>query len=300
MTMKIMIVDDEPAILAEIETLVKEYDPDGCVHGFTDPLEAISAVQHCGMVDCALLDIEMAGLSGLELTERLQMKCPSIRIIYITAYNTYATEAFERSAIDYVLKPIRKERLYKAMDKAKAVIESLAIATKKPDYRIFTFGKLVVLRGSQAVRWQRNKSEEVFAYLLENAGTPIHKDVLCELAWPDYDYKRALVNLQSTIYSIRKDLSLNQNDLFRIDYSNNCYALILNGVPVDFLEFEKLLSRSVEANDAAAFIKAVRLYKRGEYLSENGWSWAEVRRAIHQKKLNAANRRFRPPAQMLN
>lgn len=288
--MKILIVDDEPAILADIEALVKEYDPGGCAHGFTDPLEAIAAMQ-CGTVDCALLDIEMAGLNGLELTERIQKKCPAIQIIYITAYNNYATEAFERSAIDYVLKPLRKDRLFKALDKARAVALTRA-ASMKQDLRIFTFGKLIVMKGNEAIKWQRNSSEEVFAYLLENAGVPIHKDALCELAWPDFDYKKALVNLQSAIYSIRKALHLEDGQRIDIEYANSCYTLSLNSVPVDFLEFERLLKLSVETLDTAAFGKAVRLYKRGEYLAENGWTWAEVRRASHQRKLDSANRKL--------
>lgn len=296
--MRLFAVDDEAAVLNELRSLLLEFDGDTEISVFTDPREALAQAA-CGSVDCVLLDIGMAGMNGLELAEQLQRKCPRILIVYITAYNSYATEAFELSAIDYVLKPIRRERLFKAMEKVRA-----RIAERAPDgrgeYSILTFGRLVVMHNRHAVQWQRNKSEEIFAYLLENAGVPVHKDTLCELVWPDYDYRHALVNLQTTIYSIRKALDAHGGKAIAVDYANNHYTLMLEGASVDFVEFEKLLSRSMKSRDVAAFRRAVRMIRKGEYLEENGWMWAEYRRAAHHRKLAAANKLLAEAAGAIN
>jgi DNA-binding LytR/AlgR family response regulator len=62
--------------------------------------------------DIAFLDIKMPGLTGIEVAERMTSDC---RIVFITAYDQYAVEAFEKEAIDYILKPITEERLAKTV-----------------------------------------------------------------------------------------------------------------------------------------------------------------------------------------
>ena len=64
--------------------------------------------------DVAFLDIKMPGMSGIEVARRMTSCC---NVVFITAYDQYAIEAFENEAIDYLLKPIKKERLATALHK---------------------------------------------------------------------------------------------------------------------------------------------------------------------------------------
>jgi DNA-binding LytR/AlgR family response regulator len=71
--------------------------------------------------DCAFLDIKMPGLSGMEVAKETAGIC---RVVFITAYDQYAVDAFENEAVDYILKPANKERLQKTVNRLKAQIDA--------------------------------------------------------------------------------------------------------------------------------------------------------------------------------
>src|SRR3546814_717602 len=88
-----------------------------------DPLDALTQIDRL-RPDVLLLDIQMAGLGGVELAEHLLQTgghCP--QIIFVTAFNQHAVRAFEARAVDYVLKPLRADRLTIALDHARDQIE---------------------------------------------------------------------------------------------------------------------------------------------------------------------------------
>ncbi len=70
------------------------------------------------MIDLVLLDISMPGMDGLEAASHLAAQAAPPAVIFVTAYEEHALAAFEKSAVDYLLKPIRRERLEKALKKA--------------------------------------------------------------------------------------------------------------------------------------------------------------------------------------
>jgi two-component system LytT family response regulator len=88
------------------------------VKAFNDPLKLMQAAGSLDF-DLCMLDIEMPGLNGLEIARLLKGK----QVIFITAYKEFAAEAFDLDAVDYIRKPIRKERLEKAVLKAAMLIE---------------------------------------------------------------------------------------------------------------------------------------------------------------------------------
>jgi DNA-binding LytR/AlgR family response regulator len=71
--------------------------------------------------DCAFLDIKMPGLSGMEVARRTAGIC---RVVFITAYDQYAVDAFDNEAVDYILKPATEERLSRTVQRLKAQIDS--------------------------------------------------------------------------------------------------------------------------------------------------------------------------------
>ncbi len=73
--------------------------------------------------DIVFLDIQMPGLSGLGLAEKLSDDDKAPRIVFVTAHNEYAVEAFEHSAVDYLLKPVSADRLAKTVAKLKAALQ---------------------------------------------------------------------------------------------------------------------------------------------------------------------------------
>lgn len=281
--MNILIVDDEIDTLNEINFYVRKYNHFGSSVVCTNPIQALEeAKKTC--FEIALLDIEMPGMNGLELAEQLLNLFPNMKLAFITAYNSYATEAFDVNAIDYVLKPIREERLKKALDRlVDKKIGDNPQKDDRPKIYIQTFGKFIIRIGGEIVKWNRKKSCELFAYLLENIDIPVHKEKLCELLWPDLEPKKALVNLQSTIYSIRKVLREYDNGEISIRYAGDNYILDIENVHIDVVEFEKTLGQALELEDMALLKEAVNIYKE-DYLDEEGWSWAEPRKEELRKR----------------
>src|SRR5499427_658855 len=112
--MRAYIVDDERLAVHRLARLL---DATGCVTvvGSTTDPEAAVGFLHGHEVDILFLDIQMPGLTGFQLLERLDR---DVTVIFTTAYDRYALDAFAVNSIDYLLKPIDPERLARALDKA--------------------------------------------------------------------------------------------------------------------------------------------------------------------------------------
>lgn len=111
-----MLIDDEPSNLEFIANLIKMYCPTVTVVGaYTDPFEGMKAIL-MQSPDVLLVDIEMPGLTGLELVRRL----PNIEmeVIFVTAHNQYALNAIKLSALDFILKPVSPSELEESLVKA--------------------------------------------------------------------------------------------------------------------------------------------------------------------------------------
>jgi two-component system, LytTR family, response regulator len=115
---RVLVVDDEPLTRTALATLLSRR-PD--IHEFElveDAYQALAQLRERAF-DVLLLDIHMPGLSGLQLIERLSgQNGPMPSIIFITAYQEHAVEAFEKRAVDYILKPLVPERVHRALDVA--------------------------------------------------------------------------------------------------------------------------------------------------------------------------------------
>jgi len=112
--MRAYVVDDERLAVQRLSRLLVETGRAEVAGSTTDPREAVSFLnQHT--VDVLFLDIEMPELTGFELIEQLD-RPPAV--VFTTAYDAYALQAFEANAVDYLLKPVEADRLIRALDKA--------------------------------------------------------------------------------------------------------------------------------------------------------------------------------------
>ncbi len=288
--MRVLIVEDELDTLSEIEDCLRCYDETIEIEPCSNPLHAIKIGQSRSF-DVALLDIQMPEMTGLELAECLSVMSPEMDFIFITAFNNYATEAFDLNAVDYILKPIRQERFNKALAKVRKEIAEREKAFVNPsgDISIQAFGKMVVSSGDHILKWRRQKSAEIFAYLLHQQGVPVHKEKLCEMMWPEYDLPRALTYLQTIMYQLRKNTAEIGDNRITIEYADHCYRLHLTGVRYDVDLFLEALHQADQgsATSLDALIKAEQLYT-GDYFEEEGWIWAMGRQQnLAQKYLKA-------------
>jgi two-component system LytT family response regulator len=107
------IVDDERLAVERLTRLLEATRRVRIVGAATDPEDALMALRGLDM-DVLFLDIQMPAVNGFELLERLDRNVP---VIFTTAYDRYALEAFAVNSIDYLLKPVEPERLERALDK---------------------------------------------------------------------------------------------------------------------------------------------------------------------------------------
>jgi two-component system response regulator AlgR len=116
MTLRILIADDEPLARARLRALVEELGHEVCAEAGdgTGAEQALSRTQP----DAVLLDIQMPDGDGLTLAQRMETSHPQVPVVLVTAHAEHAVAAFDAAVADYVLKPVRRERLGKALEKA--------------------------------------------------------------------------------------------------------------------------------------------------------------------------------------
>ena len=123
--MRILIVDDEAPARARLRQMLASHEGVEIVGEAETGVQAMEMTSHLAP-DVILLDIQMPGCSGIDVAACLPGPRP--RVIFCTAFEQHAVDAFELHAVDYLLKPISRARLAQALDRAKALDAPLAAA----------------------------------------------------------------------------------------------------------------------------------------------------------------------------
>lgn len=121
--MNVLIVDDEPIARQVLRELLEEHPGVNLAGEASTGLEAVEQIAHLHP-DVVLLDLQMPGLDGFSVARTLRGDSLPI-VIFVTAFETHALQAFDTGAVDYLLKPVRKERLTSALEKARTQIAGL-------------------------------------------------------------------------------------------------------------------------------------------------------------------------------
>ncbi len=130
--MKVLIVDDEAPARERLQAMLAALGDYAVCATAANGEEALQlAGQH--QPDVLLMDIRMPGMDGLEAAQHLQTLEQPPAIIFTTAYNDYALQAFETHAVDYLLKPVRRERLAEALRHASRLTPIQAVALHAGD-----------------------------------------------------------------------------------------------------------------------------------------------------------------------
>ena len=150
--MKAIIIDDEKRARVSLALLIQEYCPNVEIVAECENLsQGVKAIRKHNP-DLVLLDIEMPGHSGLELLDFFDENDVNFSIIFTTAYNEYALQAFKFSAIDYLLKPINPEQLADAitrLEKQKHKLENFKIL--KENIQQESLSKIAVPSGNTLI-----------------------------------------------------------------------------------------------------------------------------------------------------
>ncbi|OME91831.1 hypothetical protein BK124_27090 [Paenibacillus amylolyticus] len=275
--MKVLIVDDEPAMLLAMKRMLSSMQDVEIVGSFQNAAEALDFVKN-REVDLAFLDIQIATDNGLELARSLISVCNDLDIVFTTSHAEYAIHAYDVYPLDYMVKPISRMRLAQTLTRAASRRRSSSnLADDIAPNRLTVYGLSCFEASSKqagAVKWKSKKSMELFAYLLVHQGRSVAKSRILEDLFPGRPLKQAEVYLNTIVYQLRKVLSehgfkemiLSAQEQYRVD---------LDQADVDFIRFEQTMLELFEfniTNEKAAI--ALEKQFLGELFEGKSFDWA--------------------------
>lgn len=267
--MRIFAVDDEKTALNILTRAIQDAVPDAELTTFQTVSDVLLRLNDgYETPDVAFLDIEMPGMTGIELARLIKMSAPHVNIIFVTGFSQYALDAMAVRPSGYILKPVDTAQVLSEMQNLRN-----PPARTVPDKRIRVqcFGDFEVFVDGLAVAFTRSKAKEMLAYLVDRRGANCTSAKIADALWEDGVYDRARQKLFSTIYA---DMikSLKQVGASHIvKKTNNLIAIDTKAFDCDY--YSALLGDMVSVN---SFM--------GEYMA--AYSWAEFTTAALSNALS--------------
>ncbi|MBV7272873.1 response regulator [Clostridium sp. PL3] len=265
--MKIAAVDDEVHVLERFERMVSGImELDLC--GLFETGEQLLNYLKKNSLDAVFLDIEMPSVNGLHLSEQIQNLNENIEIIFVTAFNQYAVEAFELQALDYILKPMTEERLAKSINR---LLKTRKNSKLSENIFIQCLGEFEVFLNGEAMTWKNSKAKELLAFLVHKNGVPIGWEKIVDAIWPDFNSEKAQTNFHATTYLLRKRLS-EAGISHILECVRGNYRIVTDKVNCDIYQLEETLknNKMKSKND----LRLIEQMVHKGYMEANGYSWA--------------------------
>ena len=269
--MNILCVDDEKYTLIVIKKELEKVFGE-CVTAVNTFDEAIKAVSELGTDNSfsyAFLDIQIRSKSGVELAKKIKEISPQTKIIFCTAYREFAFEAYQLHAIGYLMKPVKEKQI-------REVLEEMDKGWKKTVLNenelidVHTFGNFEVFANKKPLIFEREKSKELLAYLIDRNGAAVTTAEIAGILWEDRAYDNKVKNQVTTIISgLKKALKAVGADEVLVKTWNHL-SIDTTKVKCDMYDFIK--------GDAAA----INAYF-GEYMTN--YSWAEFTNGYLNERL---------------
>ena len=253
-------VDDEMLMLGALVSAIKASSDISYVSQFSDCDEALSFVKG-NSVDVAFLDINMRGMGGLALAEKIIGVCPNCKIVFCTGYEEYAIPAFKLHASGYLMKPVSAKDVQEEIDNIKGIRQ-----TEKP-LTVKCFGTFEVYAKGEKLTFKRSKTKELFAFLVDRNGAGVTVAEIGVALWENNEDQKN----QNYIHQLFRDLrqSLETVGVEGIFERNN-YFYSINPEKLDCDYYE--------------YLKTGKPEFCGEYMSQ--YSWAETTCGLLWKKKN--------------
>ena len=184
--MNAICVDDALPIMEDVVAMCRKIPEITLVTGFTRSRKAAEWLED-HPVDIALLDIDMPDINGLLLAEKLKRKYPDAAVIFLTAFEKFAVQAFRQRASGYLLKPVSLE------DLQEEVAYACSHKKTRPSGHIVvqTFGSFEIFVDGETLSFRRVKSKELLAYLIDQKGAGVSRADIYAALWEEGTYDRS-------------------------------------------------------------------------------------------------------------
>ena len=214
-------VDDEVLMLGALAAAIEASPDVSEVTRFSDCEEALAFVSGHA-IDIAFLDINMRGMGGLALAEKILAVRPACKIVFCTGYQEYAIPAFKLHASGYLMKPVSAEDVQGEIDNIKGLRQ------KEKPLTVKCFGNFEVYAKDEKVMFKRLKSKELLAFLVDRNGAGMTAKQICAALFPDdlddaknAAYLRQLVmDLKNTLKAVgAENVLCHETPCYRVDTS---------------------------------------------------------------------------------
>lgn len=248
--MKAIIIDDEKRARVTLKLLLEEYCPQVEIVAECENLpEGVKAIRKQNP-DLVLLDIEMPGHSGLELLDFFDDNDVNFSIIFTTAYNEYALQAFKFSAIDYLLKPINPEQLSEAitrLEKQKQKLENFKILKENIKQEQLT--KIAVPSGNTLIFIDTTKISHI-------KGEGAYSEVFCTTG-TRHLVSRNLKNFEDILCSDKRFLRIHKSYIVNFNF-----VVAFNKSDGGSIELENKVQIPVSPDKAQQILDQIQIVKR--------------------------------------
>ena len=173
-SLRIIVVDDEQLAREELAFLLGQLDDVEVVGHAGNGIEALRVIEE-HTPDVVMLDVQMPGLTGFEVARRLLRAGIDTQLVFVTAYDQHAIEAFEVNAVDYLLKPVEAGRLATAVDRVRRRVESGRVPSKPPSAE--EMDKLLQLLSERQGRREQLALKVADRFLLVQSDEVVHASV---------------------------------------------------------------------------------------------------------------------------
>ena len=257
--MKAIAVDDEIYMLETLQEAVSASSDIETVEAFSSCSAALAYATE-NPVDIAFLDINMRGIGGLGLAEKLLELQPQCKIVFCTGHEGYAVSAFQLHASGYLMKPITPDAVQKEIDHIRGIKSTEKLLTIK------CFGNFEVLSGGEILPFRRTKAKELLAVLVDRNGSGMTAKQICAILFSDdTDDTKNIAYLRQLILDLKNTLkSVGAAEVLK--HETPFYRVNVDLIQCDYLSF-------LETGKPAF---------RGEYMTQ--YSWAEETCAMLQFK----------------
>ena len=243
-------VDDEVLMLGALVKAVNASPDIREVTQFSDCEQALDFVRE-NVVDIAFLDINMRGMGGLALAERIITVRPDCKVVFCTGYEEYAISAFKLHASGYLMKPISAADVQAEIDNIKGVRQREKLLTVK------CFGNFEVYAKNEKLQFKRLKSKELFAFLIDRNGAGMTAKQMCAVLFPDdMDDTKNAAYLRQLVMDLKNTLkAVGAESVLR--HETPCYRVDTTRIQCDYV----------------SYLETGKPGFHGEYMMQ--YSWAE-------------------------
>ena len=247
--MRIIAVDDEPMALESLVSSILEESPDADVKAFYRPEDALLFAENA-RVDVAFLDINMRGVTGVEIARQIKRLHPQANLVFTTGYSEYAITAFQLDASGYLLKPITPEDIRHALDNLRYPVPH----GRSDRLWIQAFGNFEAFLDGKPIRFQYDKTKEMLAYLVDRKGSLCSNGEIMAALWEDERHISYLKRLRKDLTDVLRGLGCGNV----IEKQRGGLRIVKQEVDCDYFQW---------LDGQASGINAYR----GEYMTQYSW-----------------------------